>query len=83
MQQGCEEESNRGGEGVRIKSPFQRTNDCETPTKAFANDKILQHRLMETKYQFNMGNPEQIEFSSSKALQILWTKIGWGRESLT
>lgn len=30
---------------------------------AFPNDKILLHRLMKTKYQFNMLTFEQIEFN--------------------
>lgn len=35
----------------------------ETLQKAFPNDKILLHRLMKTKYQFNMLTFEQIEFN--------------------
>lgn len=41
----------------------------ETLQKAFPNDKILLHRLMKTKYQFNTLTFEQIEFNSSRALQ--------------
>lgn len=38
-------------------------NDDRDPAKAFPNDKILLHRLMKTKYQFNMLTFEQIEFN--------------------
>lgn len=35
----------------------------KTLQRAFPNDKILLHRLMKTKYQFNMLTFEQIEFN--------------------
>lgn len=83
----------QGGSGERrVNSPFQglmmgRPLPHPTqPYKASTNDMILWHRLMETKYQFNRHNLEQIEFSSSKALQeVLWTQRmgGGGKDSLT